>query len=49
MVIGDAYKFAVILQTITEWNIDDTFCNGILLFGVNGDIYPKNINGYSYK
>ena len=32
---------AVILQTIPEWNIDDTFCNGILLFGVNEDIYPK--------
>ncbi len=43
VVIGDPYKFSVILQTIPEWNIDDTFCNGILLFGVNGDIYPSKI------
>ena len=43
VVIGEPYKFSVILQTIPEWNIDDTFCNGILLFGVNGDIYPSKI------
>ena len=43
VIIGDPYKFSIFLQTIPSWNIDETFCNGILFFGVNGDIYPKKI------
>lgn len=41
MIIGAPYKFAILIGVINEWNIDDTFCNGVLLFCVNGDIYPK--------
>ena len=31
MIIGDPYKFAILSGVINEWNIDDTFCNGVLL------------------
>ncbi len=43
MIIGDPYKFAILSEVINEWNIDDAFCNGVLLFCVNGDIYPKEV------
>ena len=43
MIIGDPYKFAILSGGINEWNIDNTFCNGVLLFCVNGDIYPKEV------
>lgn len=43
MIIGDPYKFAILSGVINEWNIDDTFCNGVLLFCVNGDIFPKEV------
>ncbi len=43
MIIGEPYKFAILSGVINEWNIDDTFCNGVLLFCVNGDIYPKEV------
>lgn len=43
MILGNPYKFAVIMQTIKEWNIDDTFCNGVLLFCVDGKIFPQEI------
>ena len=43
MIIGDPYKFAILSGVINEWNIDDKFCNGVLLFCVNGDIYPKEV------
>ena len=43
MIIGDPYEFAILSGVINEWNMDDTFCNGVLLFCVNGDIYPKEV------
>ena len=43
MIIGDPYKFAILSGVTNEWNMDDTFCNGVLLFCVNGDIYPKEV------
>ncbi|NBK93527.1 hypothetical protein D5278_16345 [bacterium 1XD21-13] len=43
MILGDPYKFAIIVKTIKEWNIDDAFCNGVLLFCINGNIFPKEI------
>lgn len=41
MVLGNPDKFAVLTEIIKEWNIDDTFWNGLLLFWVNGVLYPK--------
>lgn len=43
MILGNPYKFAIFLQMIKEWNIDKTFCNGVLLFSVNGIIFPNQI------
>lgn len=40
MILGDPYKFAVCFQTIPEWNKDDTFRNGVLLFFIDGEIFP---------
>ncbi len=44
MILGDPYKFSIFIQTIKEWNYDDTFNSGVLLFCVNGDIFPKEIH-----
>ena len=41
--IGNPYKFSIIIDTINEWNIDESFCNGILLFCVNGNLFPNEI------
>lgn len=43
MISGNPYKFAVLSGVINEWNLDDTFGNGVLLICINGDIYPKEI------
>lgn len=43
MIIGNPYKFSIFVETIKEWNLDGTFCNGILLFSINGILFPKEI------
>ena len=43
MILGDPYKFSIIIDTIKEWNIDDAFCNGVLFFCVDGNFFPKEI------
>lgn len=43
MIIGDPYSFAILAKKINSWNTDSTFNNGILLFYVNGELYPKEI------
>ena len=45
MIIGDPYKFAIDMQKIEEWNYsgDNTFLNGVLLFFIDGAIFPTEI------
>ena len=43
MILGDPYKFAILIDPVESWNTDDTFCNGLLFLCVNGNIYPKGI------
>ena len=43
MILGYPYKFSVFISTIKEWNIDNEFCNGVLLFCIDGNIFPKKI------
>lgn len=44
MLLGDPYKFAIIMETIKEGDmVDDTWHNGVLLFCVDGAIFPKRI------
>ena len=43
MILGNPYKFSVFISTIKEWNIDNEFCNGVLLFCIEGNIFPKKL------
>lgn len=44
MLLGDPYKFAIIMETIKEGDmVDDFWHNGVLLFCVDGAIFPKRI------
>lgn len=43
MILGNPYKFSVFISTIKEWNVDKEFCNGVLLFCIDGNIFPKKI------
>ena len=43
MILGNPYKVSVFISTIKEWNIDNEFCNGVLLFCIDGNIFPKKI------
>ncbi len=49
MILGDPFKFAIMTSMIEEWNADDTFCNGILFFCVDGEIFPKRIISSTLK
>lgn len=31
------------IDTIKEWSTNDTFCNGVLLFSIDGNLFPKRI------
>lgn len=41
MIIGDPYKFAVIVQVINEWS--ETWMNGVFMLTINGKIIPDGI------
>lgn len=43
MIIGNPYEFSIILDIVKEWNIDTSFCNGILFFSIAGELYPKEV------
>ena len=43
IILGNPYKFSLFISTIKEWNIDNEFCNGVLLFCIEGNIFPKKI------
>jgi len=41
MILGDPYKFSIIIDAVNEWNVDDAFDNGILIFCIDEDFFPK--------
>ncbi len=43
MIVGDPNAFAILCETVDDWNADDTFCNGLLTLFVNGDVYPQEV------
>ena len=50
IVIGDVYKFAILIKYVPEWNIDAvrwnneySSGNGILLFSIDGHLFPSEI------
>ena len=42
MILGIPDKFAIIIEIVDEWNDDDTFNNGVLMYCVNWEVYPKS-------
>lgn len=49
MLLGDPYKFSIYFKSIQEWNLDETFCNGLLFFFVDGNYFPKKVNTATLK
>lgn len=45
MVLGEPNHFAILLDEVPSWNFvgDRTFCNGILLFAMDGSIFPTEL------
>lgn len=41
MMVGNPYKFSILASSIAGWNIDQGFCNGLLIFWVDGTFFPK--------
>lgn len=44
MIVGDPNKFAMSVDIIDEWNVDDTFNNGIMFFIINAIVFPQQVN-----
>ena len=49
MVLGDPDYFSIFCETIKEWNVDGAYGNGILLFCLNGKLYPPEIVNATLK
>lgn len=43
MILGNPDKFAILINAIKEWNEDETFYNGVLLFWVDGTLFPREL------
>lgn len=43
MILGDPYHFAIMAESVSAWNIDKSFCNGILVFLLNNHLFPPEI------
>lgn len=44
MIIGNPYQFSIFVKVIKEWNSDESsFRNGVLLFCVDGELFPKEV------
>lgn len=42
MILGNPDKFAIIMEVVSDWNIDQSFNNGVLIFSIGGKSYPNN-------
>jgi hypothetical protein len=41
-IIGNPYKYSIFINLMKEWSSDDfTWCNGVLLFCIDGKLFPK--------
>lgn len=43
MIVGDPYKFAIITEFIPNWNTNNSWRNGIILFSINGKLLCNEI------
>ncbi|SDE40050.1 Imm42 family immunity protein [Riemerella columbipharyngis] len=39
MIVGDPYKFAIIVEYMPAWNIGDIWHNGVMLLSINGELF----------
>lgn len=44
MVIGNPYKFSIMVDVVDEWNMDKTFNNGLLFMGIDGKLIMPEIS-----
>lgn len=49
MTYGDPFKFSIIVDIIADWNLDNTFQNGVLAFCVDGIFFPNEIVNATLK
>lgn len=43
MIVGNPDKFAIMIDVVEEWNIDDSFNNGIMIFWINSIMFPQEL------
>jgi hypothetical protein len=43
MIAGDPYKFAIITEFIPNWNLNNSWHNGVILFSINGNLLFNEI------
>lgn len=43
MIVGSPDNFAIILDIVGAWNNDNSFNNGLLCMGINGELFPSTI------
>jgi len=44
MVIGDPYKLSIIVKVLDKWNTSKYGKNGIFLFCIDGELFPKQMD-----
>lgn len=49
MIVGNPFSFSIGWEVIDEWNIDDTFLNGVLYFSISEMIFPQTIISSTLK
>lgn len=43
MLIGNPCYFSILANVVKEWNLDESFRNGVLFFYIGGVLFPKEI------
>ena len=43
MIVGNPDKFAIMVDIVDEWNYDDSFNNGIMIFWINSIVFPQEL------
>ena len=43
MIVGNPDKFAIMVDVVDEWNYDESFNNGIMIFWINSIVFPQEL------
>lgn len=49
MNVGNPYSFSISWEVIDDWNMDETFLNGMLYFSISEKIYPESVINSTLK